>query len=62
MKKQRLTMKLSVSRTTISKLQSHLIQGGAENASGFLSCKPDPQPSVKHTCEYSCDKKSCYCL
>jgi len=62
MKKRNLNTKLSVSRTTISKLQSDKVLGGARAASGFLSCAAEPVASQKNSCQYSCNKRTCYCL
>lgn len=52
---------LSLKKNKISNLSQETVAGGALG-SGFLSCAPEPLPTQRQTCQYSCVKKSCYCL
>ena len=53
---------LSLKKNKISSLSRESVAGGALAGSGFLSCAPDPPATQRQTCQYSCNKKSCYCL
>lgn len=61
--KKRKVKSLSLKKNTIASMESiNVLKGGAAD-SGFVSCVPDPLPSQKQTCQYSCDpNKSCYCF
>jgi len=60
--KKRKVSSLSLKKNTIASMDVKVLTGGAAG-SGFLSCAPDPLPSQKQTCQYSCDvNKTCYCF